>query len=1180
MQFAGLLDVLKETPAYQNLLAYLESASAKDNLSLGLLRSARPYVLAALASDWPGPVIYITARPDDAYNTAEQLPVWLPPSRVTRFNEPPSIFYERSAWGANAISGRLAALAALLDETPTPPVVVTSARALMQRTLPASHFQRATLRLTVGGRQDLNKLLAHLTGIGYESVSLVVEPGTYSRRGGIVDVYPVTANEPIRIEFFDDEIDSIRSFEPESQRSIERLPTLTIPPAREALPHLMPDRTAHLVSWFESLLSDEEDHTSPLVDRTSLAAGVPFAFLEHYLPYLYPNPVNLLDYAPDNALVVIEDWDALRESVQALEDDAETTRADKFAVNDLPPDYPRPYVMWEQLEATLAEQRTIRFNTSTFMDVDAEAAIGVGPTLFGGLFAPGERFGGMLKPMLRQVRKLSHEQDRVVVVTEQSNRLIDLWREQEGDYIPLVDAVRQVPPPGKPRFVHGVLREGWSLIAADNTRLHLFTDSEVFGWRRTEPRRRQVARRARTGKQTQFADWREGDYVVHQDYGVGQFAGTRRRTIDGIQREYLMVTYDRGAHLFVPIHQADRLTRYVGPDETPPPLTHLGSKEWQNTRSRAQHNAQEEARELLGLYAARAKAPGYAYQPDTPWQAELEASFPYIETDDQIRAIREVKADMETPNPMDRLICGDAGYGKTEVAVRAAFKAVQDGKQVAVLVPTTVLAQQHYQTFLERLSVFPLVVEQLSRFRTADEQNKVVDRLVTGEVDVIVGTHRLLSKDIRFHDLGLIIIDEEQRFGVKQKEHFKQLRTQIDVLTLTATPIPRTMHMALSGVRDISMIQTPPEERLPVITHVGPFDRKLVRAAVTREIERGGQVFFVHNRVRTIYNVRKQLADIVPEARTAVAHGQMDGRTLGALMRAFARGEYDVLVSTSIIESGIDIPNANTLIIDRADWFGLSQLYQIRGRVGRGAQQAYAYIFHPPHNKLTAEAFARLQTLAENTQLGAGFQIALRDLEIRGAGSILSTKQSGHVAAVGLFLYTQMLQQEVEKLKQDTETDPAPQRTASDRVIIDLPTPAYIPTDWLPEIALRLQLYRRMAAIETVENVQRMREELADRFGQLPPPVLGLLYQMDVKLLGQFAGATAIQHREEFVRIKLPYLSTVDRKGFAAMLGADIKVTRTAIEMPLYVDDMGAWQPRLLEILRKLSAGMPQRVGI
>ncbi len=1182
MHLPGLLHTLRETPAYRNLLDHLRGAAATQDLALGVLRAARPYVLAALATDWDGPVLFVTARPEHAYNAAEQLPVWMPTDRVARFSEPTAAFYERSAWGDTAISGRIAALSALMDDRPhTPhPVVVTSARALMQRTLPANTFRNTTITLQAGKQYDPLRLLENLSGIGYESVSLVVEPGTYSKRGGIVDVYPVTATEPVRIDFFDDEVESIRPFDPDTQRSSASLQTVRITPAREALPAQTPPLAAYLADWFGSLAENTDDNTSPVNDAALLQTGAGFAFIEHYLPYLYPHPVSLLDYAADDALIVVDDWDALRDTVEGLEDDAETNRADKLSLNELPPDHPRPYLTWAELEAALSERRVTRLGTSHTMDADAESAVGAGPTLFGGLFAPGERFGGMLKPMLRKVRDLRDDQERVVIVTEQAHRISDLWRESEG-YAPLVDNVTTPPNPGAPQFVHGVLREGWSLLGADNKHLHLFTDAEVFGWRRAEPRRRKVAKRARTRARVEYMDWQEGDYIVHEDYGVGQFAGTKRRTIEGIEREYLLVTYAKGSQLFVPIHQADRVTRYVGPDEKPPQLTLLGGQEWDKTRAKAQKNVEEEAKELLALYAERARTPGYAFSPDSPWQNELEASFPYIETEDQLRAVHETKSDMERPHPMDRLICGDAGYGKTEVAVRAAFKAIQDGKQVAVLVPTTVLAQQHYETFSERMAAFPVTVEQLSRFRTTDEQNKTVDRIASGEVDVIVGTHRILSKDIRFKELGLVVIDEEQRFGVKQKEHFKKLRTQVDVLTLTATPIPRTMQMALGGVRDISMIQTPPEERLPVITHVGPSDRKLIRAAVTRELERGGQVFFVHNRVRTIQTVRDQLEGIVPEARVVVAHGQMDGRTLGAIMRAFARGEHDVLLATSIIESGIDIPNANTLIVDRADWFGLAQLYQIRGRVGRGAQQAYAYIFHPPHNKLTAEARARLETISENTQLGAGFQIALRDLEIRGAGDILSTKQSGQVAAVGLYLYTQMLANIVTRLKQEqaeSPTESTPKPTTSESVILDLPTPAYIPTDWIPEMALRLQIYRRIAALETRDQVDAMREELQDRFGTLPPAVVGLLYQIDVKILAMQAGATAVQHRNEKVRIRLPYLPTIDRRALGHQLGEDITVTRTAVEMPLYLEDMGSWQPNLLALLQKLALGMQEQV--
>ncbi|NJL95180.1 MAG: transcription-repair coupling factor [Anaerolineae bacterium] len=532
---------------------------------------------------------------------------------------------------------------------------------------------------------------------------------------------------------------------------------------------------------------------------------------------------------------------------------------------------------------------------------------------------------------------------------------------------------------------------------------------------RPEPRRRQRPRT--TTPEANFADWAVGDFIVHVEYGVGRFAGLIKRTVGGNERELIKLEYADNDTLFVPIHQAERITRYVGPDDSSPKLNRLGTQEWTKLYKKASEGAQEVAEAMLKLYAARAVAQGYAFRPDTPWQHELEATFPYVETEDQLTAIREVKQDMEQSAPMDRLVCGDVGFGKTEVALRAAFKAAMDGKQVAVLVPTTILAQQHYQTFSQRLQPFPVKVEMLSRFRTEEQQSTIVEGIGSGALDIVIGTHRLLSEDVRFKDLGLLIVDEEQRFGITHKERLKQLRAEVDTLALTATPIPRTLYMSITGLRDISVIQTPPDERLPVATHIGSYDEKLVRQALLRELDRSGQVFFVHNRVRTIRAVVDQLRKLVPEASFIVGHGQMNEQELENVMAAFARGNYDVLISTSIIESGLDIPNANTLIVDRADWFGLAELYQLRGRVGRSAQQAYAYFFHPPYHQLTEEARQRLETIAEETQLGAGLSIAMRDLEIRGAGDLLGKRQSGHIAAVGFQLYTQLLAQAVQKLK-------------------------------------------------------------------------------------------------------------------------------------------------------------------
>lgn len=1160
MQLSGLLDFLRESAAYREVLTRLQGG---ETPALGVIRAARPFVLAALAQDWPGPVIYITPQIKRAYNVSEQLPVWLGERPVYRFAEPTPLFYERIAWLDNVVHNRLEALNALLlpdddSQKMQQPVIVTSARALMQRTLPVNHFRGGTLTLQKGQRYMLDALLRRWLALGYAPAQIVVEPGTFTRRGGLIDIFPAAAPYPVRIEFFDDEIDSLRPFDPATQRSVGSLDWLRIIPAREALPEQTPPLSAHLSAWFATLPAADADMTTPQSDAAALAAGMVFPYIDHYLPYLYPNPVSLLDYAPDDALIILEDADDLRETVNEIEQSAARTRADLLAKNLLAPDHPPPYLNWQTLGETLVGRKKLWLGHTPAADALSD------------LFVPGGRFGGQLRPLLTQLRQLRNDGETVVVVSQQSARLTDLWREQEA-FVPVMGDLLQAPRRASVVFISGALQEGWRLEGA-RARLHLLTDSEIFGWSRPEPRRRKTAGGGRV-PESHYADWQEGDFVVHVDYGIGRFVGMRHRTLEGIAREYLLVEYGGTDVLYVPIHQADRLTRYVGPDDKPPALNKLGQVlEWTRIKKKAERAVEEEAHELLALYSRRAAAQGHAFAADSHWQHELEASFPYVETEDQLRAVREVKADMEKSQPMDRLICGDVGYGKTEVALRAAFKAVMDGKQVAVLVPTTVLAQQHYETFRQRLAAFPIKVEALSRFRTREEQNRILPKLASGELDIIIGTHRLLSDDITLQNLGLVIIDEEQRFGVKHKEHFKRLRAQVDVLTLTATPIPRTLYMSMSGVRDISMIQTPPEDRLPVVTHVGPFDEHLVRQSILRELERGGQVFFVHNRVRTIEAVLERIERIVPEARIIVAHGQMPERQLEQVMQRFGLGEYDILLSTSIIESGLDIPNANTLIVDRADWFGMAQLYQLRGRVGRGAQQAYAYFFHSGTRTITEDALVRLDALAENTQLGAGFQIAMRDLELRGAGDILSTRQTGHVAAIGLYLYTQLLTKAIQQLKGTSEGEAVP-AAATHSMIIDLPLPAYLPTDWIPEIALRLQLYRRIANLTNPDEVVAMREELRDRFGTLPAAVEGLLYQIEVKVLAQAASATAVTTQNALIQIRLPYLAEIDRPRLEKTLGGGVLVTRTAVTLPL--DD--GWQPRLLALLRRLDA--PKQSG-
>lgn len=1163
MHLIGLTDLLREDSQFR---AVYDRLSHSESLDWNIIRSARSYVIATLAREWNAPMLVLTGTGRRTHNIAEQLPVWLEDTgRIYRFAEPTPMFYDRLPLDKTVIQERIDTLQALLyaDETQTQPIVISSARALIQRTMPVHLFRKNSTLLKVGEHYQLNPLVEQWVNLGYESVTMVVEPGTFSRRGGILDIFPLAAQYPIRIEFFDDELDTLRRFDPSTQRTVESLKQAIIVPAREVLPDSMSQVARHLETWF-SKKADSNEVSSLQQDYDAMASGQNFAHIEHYLPYVYENPISLLDYASSDTLIVLDDLADLQQNIINLQDEAEANRENNIKTGQIPEDFPVPYVDWETISGDLANASTLNL---------ANTAEGKRP------FVPGERFGGQLRPAMRHIREQREAGRRLVVVTQQVDRMENIWYEQDASgYVPKAQELSQSPASGAMVFVQGELSSGF-ILETDNGTLELLTDSEIFAWNRPEPRRRKSNKSAvKKLPESDYNDWHPGDYVVHVDYGIGRFQGLKPRIVEGNEREYLLVEYAENGMLFVPIHQSDRLTRYVGADDVPPKMNKIGKQDvWTRTKEKARKNALEEARELLRIYAKRANATGHAYAPDSAWQRELEASFPYVETEDQLRVIREIKGDMETHMPMDRLVCGDVGYGKTEVALRAAFKAVLDGKQVAVLVPTTVLANQHYNTFINRMVEFPLKVEMLSRFRTKGEMSRATTEIAAGNVDIVIGTHRILSDDVTFKNLGLVIIDEEQRFGVKHKEHFKKLRANVDVLTLTATPIPRTLYMSMSGVRDISMLQTPPEDRLPVITHVGSFDRKLSRQAILRELDRGGQVFVIHNRVKSIEQLREKLEEIVPEASIVVGHGQMSGRQLETVISEFSKGQYDILLATSIIESGIDMPNVNTLIVDRADWFGMAQLYQIRGRVGRSATQAYAYFFHAGTKKLNEEARERLETLAEYTELGSGFQVSIRDLELRGAGDILSTKQTGHVATVGLQLYTQLLQQAVRDLKGDSTGEEKQGYQQEKAVIIDLPIASYIPGDWIPEMALRLQLYRRIASLQTLDGIETMKQELVDRFGVLPKAVDGLLYQIQVKLMAEQVNATAVIKPRQHILIKLPWLQGIDRQALELELGEDIEVSRTAVELN-FDDDL--WQLRLIDILQELKDGLPEQMGV
>lgn len=1169
MELDGLTNLLRNHPVYRDLLNNLKQQQQISDLEL--LSAARPFVTMALAAEIDRPIIYITSRVSRAYNVTEQLPVWDAARPVLRFAEPSPLFYEYAPWSDTTTRARISVLAELcpppLQKATSNPLIVTSARALMQKTMPVREFRAGSRVLRRTGQTDPEKLVRLLVGLGYEPATITSDPGTFSRRGGIIDIYPIAAANPVRIEFFGDEIESLRRFDATTQRSKEEIEQFIVTPAREALPRLSADVAERLQSWFASQPDPEEDATSARKDETSLSSSTAFPELEFYLPYLYSYPAGLLNYAPKNVLIIVDDWAELRDVMEDIEAQALAQADEKRSTNQLPEDYPLPYLTWDEIFDELSTRSVLHFGQRSPL-VQTDTAPESSVAELAGMFGPGPRFGGHVKSFTDYLLDLRIKDEAVIVVTRQAQRLAELWGEQDQYLEPTQRIEDPVNGQGL-QFVDGALVEGWTMRHPEAGNIHLLTDAEIFGWQRPEPRRLRKPRPK--PPEASFADLQAGSYVVHVEYGVGRFEGLRKRTINGDEREYLVIQFAGTDQLFVPIHQADRLARYIGSSDAAPRLSRLGTPEWSRVKDSTRRAVEEIARELLELYAKRASVVGHAFSPDTPWQHELEASFPYIETDDQLQAIVEVKHDMERSQPMDRLICGDVGYGKTEVALRAAFKAVMDGKQVAMLVPTTVLAQQHFGNFTRRLAPFPVKVEMLSRFRDRRAQRTILSDLADGNVDIIIGTHRLLQDDVQLQDLGLLIIDEEQRFGVTHKEKLKQMRTEVDVLTMTATPIPRTLYMALTGTRDISTIHTAPEERLPVSTHIGVYDRRLVRQTVLRELERGGQIYFVHNRVQSIQMRAREIQELVPEATVKIAHGQMNEGELESVMYSFARGEFDVLVCTTIIESGVDIPNANSLIIDRADWFGLAQLYQLRGRVGRGAVRAYAYFFHPSWNRLSDEAAQRLQTIKEYNDLGAGFHIAMRDLEIRGAGDILGARQSGHISAVGFHLYTQLLTQAVKQLKQNQPlpaVDDASQEELA--ITIDLPIPAYVPTDYVPDMGLRLQLYRRLADLKSEQAIDEVGLELIDRFGPLPTAATGLLYQLKVKLLARRAQATAVGNENGQVYVKLPYLAGIDRPALQRYLQNDVRVSRTAVWLPRDIAQED-WQNRLTSILRQLD---------
>ncbi len=1108
---SGLLSSVLADPALRGVV----ERAGSPLLDLQGPTTVRQLVVAALAADEGAkrPVLAVTATGREAEELTSALSSLLGPGLVADFPSWETLPHERLSPRADTVGRRLDVLHRLRGPD-APRVVVATVRSLIQPMAPGLGAL-SPIDLRVGEEHDFEGVLDRLVELAYARVDMVEKRGEFAVRGGILDVFPPTASHPYRVEFWGDEVSEIRAFAVSDQRSLPgEIQAVHAPPCRELL--LTPEVKARAGELAEQYAADAQ-----LAEMlTKLAGGVPSEGMEALIPVLCDGELELLtDAMPEGTHVLLAD----PEKIRARAHDLVRTGQEFLEAS------------W--MAAAGGGQAPIDLGASAYRDL-AEVAKHAGETnrpwwtlsqltsedVYQVAIEASPSYRGDLERAVTDLRAhLAASGTGVLVVAGHgtASRAVEQLSSADVPATLAGDGLREAPAPGVVTVVCGGLTEGF---VAPELGLVVLTEADLTGRGASASSSTKDLGAKMPSRRRNAVDplaLKKGDYVVHDQHGIGRFVEMVQRTISGATREYLVLEYasskrgQPGDRLYVPTDQLDEVSRYVGGEL--PTLNKLGGSDWKNTKAKARKAVKEIAAELVQLYAARQAAPGHAFGPDTPWQRELEDAFPFTETNDQLAAIDEVKADMERGVPMDRVICGDVGYGKTEIAVRAAFKAVQDGKQVAVLVPTTLLAQQHLNTFGQRMQSFPVTIKGLSRFTAKSEVDAVLEGLASGDVDIVIGTHRLLQTGVRYKDLGLVIVDEEQRFGVEHKEHIKALRTHVDVLTMSATPIPRTLEMSLAGIREMSTILTPPEDRHPILTYVGAYDDKQVGAAIRRELLRDGQVFYVHNRVSSIEKAARRLRELVPEARVVTAHGQMNEEKLEKIIQGFWEREYDVLVCTTIVETGLDISNANTLIVERGDLLGLAQLHQLRGRVGRGRERGYAYFLYPAESPLTETAHDRLATIAQNTELGAGMAVAMKDLEIRGAGNILGAEQSGHIAGVGFDLYVRLVGEAVDVFRRNAGVESAEEEELRE-VRVDLPIDAHIPHDYVPGERLRLEAYRKIASAPDGEALAAVEDELIDRYGQPPAPVRRLLAVAAFRHSCRAAGVTEVTMQGNTIR--------------------------------------------------------------
>ena len=1116
MRLQGLLQPLQENDKFITAINSIKNKKFPINIS-GLSDSGKSYIIDGIFNEIENSLVVVTHNEIEAKNLYEDLSLYSTNVYFLPIRE--VVFYNVDAISGDLRWARLKVIKEILNNK-NKKIIVTSIDAMTALYTPRKKYLNYSITIKNGDEVDLKEISKKLVECGYERVEVVEGKGEFSFRGGILDVFPPIAIYPYRIELFGDEIDSIRTFNIESQRSIEKVESIEIFPAKEVIVDEEAKKSANdkIINELDSIIEKSNKKNNEQVDKIRgivnknlemLNETSTFETVDSYLPFFYEEMESFFDYL-EGYTFIIDDLKRCQGKIESIYYEFNENYLAFLQRGDILPSQNKLLIYKEELLIKLEKSDVITLNT-----FDTKSDILFPLTNIELNQITSNNYNGQLDLLIEDIKSRKSNGFRTLILAgtrTRGERLVKTLRDREVESV-YKDEVDNIEL-GQAVVTFGNLIKGFEY---PDLKVCVISDKEVFGEaKKSLPKK--TNKKKGVGKITSFAELKPGDYVVHANHGIGVFKGIKQIDIAGNTRDYLDIVYDKGDKLYVPVDQLDLVQKYIGSEGKTPKINKLGGNEWQKAKAKVRKSINEIAEDLVKLYAARAALKGYKYSKDTEWQRQFEDEFPYEETPDQLTSLEEIKHDMESDKPMDRLLCGDVGYGKTEVAIRAAFKAVMDGKQVAFLVPTTILAEQHYKNLKKRFSDFPVKIDMISRFRTAKQQKATLQALKEGNVDILIGTHRLVSKDISFKDLGLLIVDEEQRFGVAQKEKIKSLKKNVDVLTLSATPIPRTLHMSLTGVRDISVIETPPEERYPIQTYVVEQNDQLIRDAILREVGRGGQVYFVYNRVESIQSVANYIRELVPECKVGIIHGQMTEKELETEMINFMQKEYDVLVCTTIIETGIDIPNVNTMIVNNADKMGLSQLYQLRGRVGRSNKIAYAYFMYTKDKVLTEVAEKRLKALKDFTELGSGFKIAMRDLEIRGAGNMMGSSQHGHMAAIGYDLYCRMLEDTVKLIKGEIEQEPI-------ETTVDIKMDAYIPSSYIEDEIQKIEVYKKIAAIENINDYNDIKEELEDRYSVIPEAVYNLMDIAYIKSLAKVLLIEEINENQKEIRFKF-------QKGF------------------------------------------------